>query len=251
LLDNKKLYTEEKNMKENCNSQLCNKVGSKGFSPCHVAEVGVWHPNTSNIFRYIKDGVKATLVEPDIESIELIKNKFNANNVTLHEVAVCDFDGEVELCKRGSSTFVSNLPSSPALVNDDCNVSESDSFIAKAIKFSEIDDGTIELLSIDTEGCEWFVIKNMISRPVVISIETHGGIYKNPYFSELQEWLESNNYRLWYMDKSDSVYVLNGTIIISILDQVGLFLSRIKIKLKSIKKRVSKQIKGKRKLIFI
>jgi FkbM family methyltransferase len=233
-------------MNENCNSQLWTKACSKGFHPSHVAEVGVWHPNTSNIFHYIKDGVKATLVEPDIESIALIKNKFNMDNVTLHEVAICDFSGEVELCKRESSTFVSSLPSSPALVNDDCNISESDTFIAKAMKFSEIDDGTIELLSVDTEGSEWHVIKNMISRPSILSIETHGGAYKNPYLSELQEWLKSNNYKLWYMDKSDSVYVLKGAIKISNLDNAMLFLSKTQEKLKSVKKMVCKKIKGEK-----
>ncbi|MDQ7057245.1 MAG: FkbM family methyltransferase, partial [Ghiorsea sp.] len=102
-------------------------------------------------------------------------------------------------------------------VNDGCKVSESDSFIAEAKRFNEIDDGTIELLSIDTEGSEWFVIKNMISRPSVIPIETHGGTYTNPYLSEIQQWLSKNHYQLWYKDKSDSVYVTEQSIPITLL----------------------------------
>lgn len=125
-------------MKENCNDLLYKKVNKKGVALSHVAEVGVWHPNTSNILNYITDGLKTTLVEPDPYSINLIKEKFNNSAVTLHEVAVCDFDGEVELCKRASSTFVSTLPSSPAIANDGCTVSDSEKFTAKAIKFDEL-----------------------------------------------------------------------------------------------------------------
>lgn len=234
-------------MKENCNSQLWQKVSSKKFHPTHVAEVGVWHPNTSNIYQYIADGVKTTLVEPDPESIELIRQKFGSSNVTLYEVAACDFDGSVELCKRESSTFVSSLQSSPALVNDGCNVATSDKFVAKAVRFSEIDDGEIDLISIDTEGSEWFVIKNMVSRPVVISLETHGGIYKNPYLSEIREWLTNNNYKLWYKDKSDSVYVHNDDITVTIADKVFLFFMDIVIVLKSFRKLLSKKLKSLRK----
>jgi len=233
-------------MKENYNNLLYLNLTSKGYHPSHVAEVGVWHPNTSNIYQYIIDGVKATLVEPDPHSIDLIKKKFNAGNIKLHEVAICDFNGEVELCMRESSTFVSNLKSSPALVNDGCNASESEKFIAKCVVFNEVDDGTIDLLSVDTEGSEWFVIKNMVSRPGVISIETHGGMYKNPYLCELQEWMDTNGYKLWYKDKSDSVYVIESKIHITIADRMKLFLSGIKIELKSIRKIISKKIKNKR-----
>ena len=60
-------------MMENSNSMLCQKVDAKGFNPSHVAENGVWHPNTSNIYKYIQDGVRTALVEPDPESIRLIK----------------------------------------------------------------------------------------------------------------------------------------------------------------------------------
>lgn len=231
-------------LKENCNNTLYNKLNAKGFVPCHVAEVGVWHPNTSNVFSYIMDGVKTTLVEPDPYSISLINEKFKQNTVTLHPVAICDFNGEVELCKRESSTFVSSLPSSPAIVNDGCNVTDSERFVAKAVKFDEIDDGTIDLITIDTEGSEWSVVKNMVSRPIVISVETHGGLYVNPHIDELVEWIGINNYKLWYLDDSDSVFVLSDKIKISSLDKLNLLWCKIKIRLKFIKKSISKKLKG-------
>ncbi len=231
-------------MTENNNSMLYQKVDAKGFKPSHVAEIGVWHPSTSNIYKYIQDGVRTTLVEPDPESIGLIKEKFSNNrNVSLHEVAICDFNGQVDLCKRESSTFISNLSSSPALVNDNCDIQKSEQFTADAKLFSEIDDGTIELISIDTEGSEWFAIKNMISRPVVVSIETHGGMYTNPYLGELLKWMQDNHYTLWYKDKSDSVFVMTNVVPVTFTDKLRLFKSNLAIALKSRKKRVTKKIK--------
>ena len=44
----------------------------------------------------------------------------------------------------------------------------------------------IDLLSVDTEGCEWFVLQTLRSRPAVISIETHGGLYLNPHRDEIE-----------------------------------------------------------------
>ena len=217
---------------------------AKGFMPSHVAEVGVWHPNTSNVYQFIQDGIKTSLVEPDPHSIKLIKEEFGKNeNVTLHELALCDFNGEVELCKRESSTFISGLPSSPALINDDCDVEQTDKFTAKASLFGEIDDGNIDLISIDTEGSEWFVIKNMKSRPTVISIETHGGMYVNPYLKELLSWMDENDYTLWYKDKSDSVFVLKSVLTVDLTDRSQLLLSDFLISFKANKKRLGKIIK--------
>lgn len=231
-------------MGKHYNNLLYKKVEAKGFKPQHVAEVGVWHPNTSNIYPFIKKGVLTTLVEPDPESIKLIKEEFVSDkNVKLYELALCDFNGEVELCKRESSTFITNLPNSPALTNDDCNIEQTEKFIAKASLFGEIDDGTIDLISIDTEGSEWYVIKNMKSKPKVISIETHGGMYVNPYLKELLNWMDEHNYALWYKDKSDSVFVLKTAFPLLLIDKVQVLKSDFIIMFKARKKRLGKSIK--------
>jgi len=232
-------------MSENRNSHLYRRLQAKGFRPSHVAEIGVWHPQTSNVYQYIQDGIRTTLVEPEPISIAMIKSEFmSLDNVTLYEFAVCDFNGQVELCQRGSSTFVSSLSASPAIVNDNYDVKQCDKFTAEAKLFSEIDDGTIDLLSVDTEGSEWFVIKHMTSRPAVISLETHGGMYVNPYLDKLQEWMDENNYELWYKDKSDSLFVLRGTLSVSVIDKINLLKSNLFISFKAGKKRLGKIIKN-------
>ena len=230
-------------MIKNSNSILYRRLKAKGFRPSHVAEIGVWHPQTSNVYQYIQDSIRTTLVEPEPISIAMIKSEFmSLDNVTLYECALCDFNGRVELCQRESSTFVSSLSVSPAIVNDDYDVKQTDKFTAEARLFSEIDDGTIDLLSVDTEGPEWFVIKHMTSRPAVISIETHGGMYVNPLLDKLQQWMNENNYALWYKDKSDSVFVLSGTISVSILDKIRLVSSNLSIAYRAGKKRLGKII---------
>jgi FkbM family methyltransferase len=193
------------------NEKLYNKCKSKGLKFNHVAEVGVYLPETSNILNFIKDGIKATLVEADPEYVSKIKEYFKTyNNITLIPYAVWDRNGFITLNKANSSTFVDELKVSPAIVNDNFISNENNKIKVQAKVFDEIDDGTIELLSVDIEGGEWFVIKHLKSRPDIISIETHWKNYSNPYINEIKSWMEQNNYKVWYIDKSDTVYMKRG-----------------------------------------
>ena len=66
----------------------------------------------------------------------------------------------------------------------------------KSIK--DIDTGDIDILLLDTEGGEFDIIKNLISRPQQISIEMYsfGVKYKNPHFDEIIQWMSENNYEI-------------------------------------------------------
>lgn len=192
------------------NETLYNRCIDKGIKPSHVFEVGVYYPETSNILLFIKDGIRATLVEPDPICIDKIHKYFGEYPfVKVLPYAIYEESGEIKLYRTNASTFVSTLKASPALINDKYIPDEKDSFIAKAVRFDEIDDGSIDILSIDTEGCEWYVIKYLISRPQVISLETHGKKYRNPYLNELLAWMEQNGYMVWYRQRSDTVFVRN------------------------------------------
>lgn len=204
---------------------LYNKVGGKGFRPTHVAEVGVWSPETSNIYRFIRDGIRCTLVEPDPESLRKIREHFaGQDNVTLHPVAILDRKGQIELVQRGPSTYFAGLESSPAVVNDEYELNKADTFVVEATTFDEIDDGTIDLLSVDVEGSEWFVIQGLASRPAVVSVETHGALYTNPRLSEISTWMASNEYGIWYKTKTDTVFARPESIRISMVDRLRLLL---------------------------
>ena len=200
----------------------------KNYTPRHVCEVGVWHPKTSNIKYYIEKNIKSLLIEPDPESIALIKKEWGERkNLTLKTVACTDFEGTIDLHKAGSSSFVSSTKNSPAMVNDSFDIRKNISTKVDAKKFSSEDPGDIDLISIDIEGSEWFVIKHMLSRPDVISIETHGGYYINPHIEDIKNWMDEYNYVLWFKDNSDSVYVKKHIIKVKFNEILFLMLKNI------------------------
>lgn len=220
------------------------KLQKKGFKATHVAEIGVWHPETSNIYDYIKRGVRCTLVEPDPKSIKLIRTHFSKqDNITLHPIAVYDFNGKIELSQRAASTFVSALTASPALVNDQYQVDPADSFEVEAKTFDKIDEGDIDLLSVDIEGSEWFVIKHMRSRPAVISLETHGAIYLNPHLSKILAWMKKNGYAVWYKDNSDTIFVNPQHIKLHWKDKINLVLTNLYLSLRRTRKKLKQSLK--------
>ena len=194
-------------------NKLTKKLKEKDYEPYHICEVGVWHPKTSNIKYYIEKDIKTLLIEPDSESIALIKKEWGCKkNLILKTFACTDFEGTIDLHKAGSSSFISSCNNSPAIVNDSFDIKKNISTKVDAKKFSSEDPGDIDLISIDTEGSEWFVIKNMLSRPNIISVETHGGYYINPYINKIKQWMTEYNYILWFKDNSDSVYIKKGVI---------------------------------------
>jgi len=190
------------------NETLYKKVLKLDLPIEHVAEVGVFYPETSNVLGFIHDGKKTDLFEPDPLCVEKIEEAFSGyKNVTLYPYAIYDKKEKIGLYRTNASTFVKGLEASPALVNDKYQPKEEDLFEAEGRLFSEFDDGTIDVLSIDTEGCEWYVLKNMVSEPKIISVETHGKKYRNTYYKEIMSWMENHDYRKWYADGSDTVFI--------------------------------------------
>lgn len=204
-------------------------------------------PKTSNVYDFIQDGVRTTLVEADPETNKEIRQFFAGKNFTLFPVAIWDNEGVIKLCKAKASTFVANLASSPAIENDKYVVEEEDTFEVPCTRFSTIDDGSIELLSIDIEGSEWYVIKHMVSRPKILSIETHGKYYTNPFMNEIDAWTKANHYKVWYKDSSDTVYALQDVVTPSLQDRLETTLVETSIIWKKLKGLLKGSYKPKRK----
>ena len=203
---------------------LYQRLKAKNVAFKHVCEVGVYVPTVSNIGDFIKDGTPATLVEADPDIAVEIESYFSGYDIRVHPFAMWDFNGTLQLSKAAASTFVSALVSSPALENDGFQIKEETIFDVPCKRFSEIDTGNFDLLSIDIEGSEWYVLKYMISRPNVISVETHGKFYVNPFIKEIVQWMQDNEYVIWYKDRSDSVYIKRGFFKITALDKIALSL---------------------------
>lgn len=217
--------------------KLYKKTTSKKIHFNLVCEVGVYLPETSNIIDYIKDGTKAMLVEADPTTIEKINVYFEKNqNVQVFPYAIWDNNGTLKLSKAQASTFATQLPKSPALINDNYQIQEENTFEVPCIVFSSIDKGDIDLLSIDIEGAEWYVLKHLISRPKVISIETHGKFYTNPFIKEIEKWIHENEYIVWYKDNSDTVFIKKGIFEPSFSDKLNLLLKNTYLYLRSLKR---------------
>ncbi len=212
------------------------KLKSRNITFHHVCEVGVYLPETSNILDFIKDGVRATLVEADPVTAEKIKDYFKGYNVKLFPVAVWDSNGTIKLSQAGGSTFVNAVASSPAIINEKYKISEENTFEVPCMIFSDIDDGSIDLLSVDVEGCEWYVIKYLQSRPAVISVETHGKYYTNPFLSEIKNWMINENYAIWYKDKSDTIFVRRNAFLPNMNDKIQTRLAEWALRWKKFKK---------------
>ncbi|MBO0935136.1 FkbM family methyltransferase [Fibrella sp. HMF5335] len=206
----------------------------------HVCEVGVYVPTVSNIGDFIKDGIAATLVEADPDVAVDIAIYFSRYNILVHPVAMWDYNGTLQLSKAAASTFVSALASSPALENDGFQVATGATFDVPCKRFSEIDTGAFDLLSIDIEGSEWYVLKYMISRPNVISIETHGKFYVNPFIKEIRQWMQANDYIIWYKDRSDSVYIKRNFFVVSGYEKIALGLKNTWLNLRRQKRHFRK-----------
>lgn len=225
-------------------ARLHARLSKKGFAPDHVAEVGVWNPELSNVLEYIEEGIRCTLVEPDPEAARKIRERFgDAPHVTLHQVAVFDRSGRVDLFRLAQSTFVAEVES-PAVVNEGYVPDPEDRLTVEARTFDEIDDGSIDLLSVDVEGSEWFVLKHMVSRPAVLSLETHGARYVNPHLPRIERWLRTNAYTVWYRTKTDSVFVREGTLPITVRDRLRLRCTDASLALRRARKRITAAFRG-------
>lgn len=218
----------------------------------HAAEVGVYYPETSNVLGFIRDGVRTMLVEPDADCVARIRDYFQGyGNVSIMPYVMWDEPGRVSLYRTKASTFVSSLSASPALVNDGYLPADDDSFEADALRFSDIDDGTIDLLSIDVEGAEWYVLKHLRSRPRVISLETHAAEYRNPFLNEIEHWMRENGYRRWFVHGSDTVYVRSGTLQMTRPERIWYgFASALVIarhRIKGVKRSIKRLLVGRRR----
>jgi FkbM family methyltransferase len=203
------------------NTYLYEMCRRHGLSIESAAEVGVYYPETSNVLGFIRDGVRTVLVEPDPHCLARIKGYLQGyDTVSVLPYVMWDEPGRVTLYRTNASTFVSSLDVSPALVNDGYRPADGDSFEADALRFSDIDDGTIDLLSIDVEGAEWYVLKHLRSRPRIISLETHAADYRNPFLDKIEDWMRANGYRRWFVHGSDTVYLRIDALRLTVWDRV-------------------------------
>jgi FkbM family methyltransferase len=178
-----------------------------------IFEIGVGNPNICRTRHLMgSSNVNLFLFEANPYTFKNIQQAFqNYNNVELYNFAIFDRDGEIIFCEDGDSSYVDEIIS-PTKHNVP-SIAETKTKLTipcKHIKF--FDKGNIDAILIDTEGCEWKIIKGMISRPKIIVLETnnpddHGnGSYNTPDLDLIEKWMDENKYSLIYKDITDSYY---------------------------------------------
>ena len=70
----------------------------------------------------------------------------------------------------------------------------------------------------------------------MISVETHGKYYTNPFINEIINWMEKENYITWYKDASDTIFIKNNLFVPSTNDKIETKLAELKLRWKRFKR---------------
>jgi FkbM family methyltransferase len=179
-----------------------------GIDIKRCCEVGVFYASTCHLRGFAEAGVPTMLVEADPKCVADLRAAFGARgNVQIVPNAIWHERTELTFYRANASTYVGSVSESPALVNDSYKPKEEDAFRVTAVLFSDVDPADLDLVLIDVEGAEYNVLQTMKSRPKVLSLELRAGRYLNPNYTKIVAWLEQNDYRLWFHNNTDSVYI--------------------------------------------
>jgi hypothetical protein len=172
----------------------------------HFVEVGVGSLSQLKPFYDSGEYDKITLIEVLPNVVDEVKKYFIGGGVEIINKGVADEHGELDFYIDGDCTHIVNLPSSPVHFHgrEYAGVKQK----LQVVRFSEIEPERIDLLAVDIEGAEWFVLKYMKNRPLIISLETHSSVteYRNPYSENIKEWMEINGYIVINKGVSDTIY---------------------------------------------
>ena len=163
-----------------------------------VFEIGVGHLYHCRTLSFIDTDTECWLFEPNpICFKELESQLAHKSNFKLFNYAVGSENKECNLCLAGPSSFLEGA-SSPEKSRNSTAEHDLEKTLIQIKSIQDIDPGDIDILLLDTEGSEFDIIKNLISRPKQISVEMYsfGVGYKNPYFDEIMQWMNENNYEI-------------------------------------------------------
>ena len=175
-----------------------------------VCEVGVYSPESSHIKEMIPESKKVIMIEAQKEHADELKRVYGKFDfVVIHNVAINNKNvDKIKLYRRGEVTFIEGL-ASPEVQIFNYVPDESTAFYVEGKTFDNYDDGDIDILAVDIEGAEWYVLEKLKSRPKLICLETHykPPLYVNPHMEEIDEWMVKNNYEKYCEDIGDTVYI--------------------------------------------
>jgi len=184
-----------------------------------ICEVGVCTPELSQFADMLDLPCyrKAILVEPDPVYCRALRDRWPDRRVVIHQNAVVEGEARVvEMINCSATSYVKGIAHCPVMeagydhTNKDqyFRMAKLDpalypNYMAEGVPFSRLDDGEIDVLAADCEGSEWFVLKDMRSRPCYIRLETG---YPHPYLEEIHQWMAREGYEEIKRDGVDTLW---------------------------------------------
>lgn len=153
----------------------------------------------SDLHNFLMSGTKLDIYEPLPRNIANIKEHYkDYPNVNVYPLAVWKESGTVKMYDLGDLSYIEGAPAPALGFNYQPNA--DDVVEVGAVTMDQIDDGLIDILDVDIEGCEWYALEKLISRPEILVIKT--GDDENPHMKEINEWLKGNGYvKFGYVDQ--------------------------------------------------
>lgn len=180
-----------------------------------IFEIGVGEAYTCRTKRFWGSEIECHLFEPNPTFYkELIDLSKNYKNVYVYNIGITDKVEEKNLYLINNCSYIDGIIS-PMILNHGINcdiIKNSEKIKIKCEPINNFDKGDIDILLIDTEGCEWFVLEKLISRPKQIVLETSilGKDEKKIYNKNIDKilfWMWENNYQLALKDDNDSHFL--------------------------------------------
>jgi FkbM family methyltransferase len=163
-----------------------------------IFEIGVGEFNQCRTLNYINTDIECYLFEPNPISFKQIEENLGKySNFKLFNIALGSENKEGYLYIARGSSFLEGVES-PEKTSNSLAEEQLQKEKIEIRDIKDFDDGSIDILLLDTEGSEFDIIKNLISRPkqIIVEMYSFGVGYKNPYFDQIMNWMLNNNYKL-------------------------------------------------------
>ena len=160
-----------------------------GYSPISMSKV-FWQDISK----------KVILIEPNIFFYKNLLDEISKfSNIQCYNCAIYDKNELVNFFLVGQSSYIEGVDSPLQTHLRGCaNVFyKRQKVVVPAFKIDFFDKKDIDYLIISNEGCEFFVLKYLISRPIFIFLQIYNlDGYKMPFSKEIFNWFNDNNYHI-------------------------------------------------------
>ncbi len=200
-------------MKSNELAQLC--VGCGVLAQCRrLLEVGVNAPGLAQVRAWLDAGDvaydAATLVEPLAYRAKELRDVWGSNSkISIVEAAVTESGDSIEMFNSDQGSFTAEIKYDDAPTVAYRHFAPTQKIVVPAVRMASIDDGKADLVAIDVEGAEMTVLAGMVSRPKILTVETHclGRFGMHPRIDDILKWMDGNRYKLVGIFEADMAWM--------------------------------------------